>query len=44
MCFFFFLVVIDFDIPPAAPVAAGAVASDPDFAAAPPLVPLAPPV
>jgi hypothetical protein len=45
-CFlcFFFLVVIDFDIPPVAPVAAGAVASDPDFAAAPPLVPLAPPV
>ena len=44
LCFVCFLVVIEFDVPPVARVAAGAVASDPDFAAAPPLVPLAPPV
>src|SRR5664279_4166301 len=43
--FFFFLYFVDFAIAALAPVVAiGAVASDPDFAAAPPLVPLAPPV
>jgi len=44
--FFFFLpFVVAFAVAALAPVVAiGAVASDPDFAAAPPLVPLAPPV
>lgn len=44
--FFFFLpFALDFDIAAlGSVVAVGAVASDPDFAAAPPLVPLAPPV
>src|SRR5436190_11137864 len=44
--FFFFLpFVVAFAIAALGPVAAiGAVASDPDFATAPPLVPLAPPV
>jgi hypothetical protein len=43
--FFFFLVlVIGFVMPSVLPLTFGAVASEPDFAAAPPLVPLAPPV
>jgi hypothetical protein len=42
--FFFLPFFIDFDAWAFAFMAAGAVASDPDFAAAPPLVPLAPPV
>jgi hypothetical protein len=40
--FFFFVMVIGFAMLSFAPVAVGAVESEPDFAAAPPLVPLAP--
>jgi hypothetical protein len=42
--FFFFVLVIGFDMLSFAPLVAGAVVSEPDFAAAPPPVPLAPPV
>ena len=43
--FFFFVIFLSlFAIPSLAVMLAGAVASEPDLAAAPPLVPLAPPV